>query len=66
MRTPQDISEAPCQSCWLGCMTLPAVASQQGHPAQFPSPKLHERKSWRGFIRLLCQNLDSSYIWQGL
>lgn len=41
-------------------LTLPTVASQRGRPgpAQFPSPKLHERKSWRGFIRLLCQNFS--------
>lgn len=39
-------------------LTLPTVASQGGRPAQFPSPKLHERKSWRGFIRLLCQNFS--------
>lgn len=57
MKTPQNIGEAPCQSRWLGCVTLPTTASQQGCPAQFPSPELHGRKSWRGFSGLLCQNL---------
>lgn len=55
LRTPAR----PCaRAAGWAALTLPTMASQPGPPAQFPSPKLHERKSWRGFIRLLCQNLS--------
>lgn len=37
-RTPKDSSKAPCQSCWLHCVTLPAWPLDS--PAQ----------SWRGLV----------------